>query len=105
MGGFVKVLRADELSPGGMRLVNVGGAEVVIANVGGTYCAFSNFCTHEQGPLVEGELEGEVVTCPWHFTRFNVRTGEVVDGVTDEPVPIYAVRVAGGEVEVEGPQG
>jgi 3-phenylpropionate/trans-cinnamate dioxygenase ferredoxin component len=105
MGRFVSVLKAEELPPGGMRLVDVGGAEVVVANVDGTYCAFSNLCPHEQGPLAEGEIEGEIVTCPWHFSRFNVRTGEVVDGLTDDPVATFLVREAGGLIEVEDPNG
>jgi nitrite reductase/ring-hydroxylating ferredoxin subunit len=59
---------------------------------------------HEEGPLVEGELDGDVVTCPWHFTEFNVLTGEVLEGLTDEPIPVYEVRVEGDDVQVARPE-
>ncbi len=100
MPEFIRVLSTAELPAGEMRIVDLDGEEVVVANVGGAFCAFSNLCTHEGGPLGEGELDGDVVTCPWHYTRFNVRTGEVIDGVTDEAVPVFDVEVDGGEVKV-----
>jgi nitrite reductase/ring-hydroxylating ferredoxin subunit len=103
MADFTRVLKTSEVSPGEMKLVDVAGTDVVVANVDGKFCAFGNICPHEGGPLVEGELEGNVVICPWHFTQFDVVTGEVIDGVTDEPIPVYAVRVEGDEVRVEAP--
>jgi len=96
-------LKISDVPPGAMKLIKVEDLEVVVANVDGRFCAFGNICPHEGGPLAEGELEGNVVTCPWHFTRFDVFTGEVIDGVTDEPIPVYAVRVEGDEVRVEAP--
>jgi nitrite reductase/ring-hydroxylating ferredoxin subunit len=98
MAEFARVLSTADLPTGEMRIVDLDGEEVVVANVGDAFCAFSNLCTHEGGPLGEGELDGDVVTCPWHFTRFNVRTGEVIDGVTDEAVPVYGVEVKGGDI-------
>lgn len=84
-----------------MKLVDFDGEEVVVANVEGEYCAFSNICTHEGGPLVDGELAGDVVTCPWHFTPFNVRTGEALEGgVTDDPIAIYEIHLDGDEVRI-----
>ena len=100
MGDFVRVLKASELPPGEMRLVEAGGVDVVVANVGGTICAFGNSCPHSEGPLCEGELVGEVVTCPWHFTRFNIRTGAVIEGETDEPITLFEVRVTGDDIEI-----
>ena len=102
---FVKVAAADEIPNGRLKLVDVRGERVAVANVDGSFCAFADECTHDGGPLSEGDLEGEVVTCPWHFSRFNVRTGEIVDSPAEDPVQVYAVRVEGGEVYVGGPQG
>ncbi len=104
MAEFQTVAKASEVAPGEMKLVEVGGEEVVIANVGGEYFAFSNTCTHEGGPLSDGELEGDIVTCPWHFTPFNVRTGEALEGgVTDDPIPTYVVRLEGDDIQVRKP--
>ena len=104
MAEFQTVARASEVTPGEMKLVDVDGDEVVIANVDGQYFAFSNTCAHEGGPLVEGELDGDTVTCPWHSTPFNVRTGEAQEGgVTDDPVPTYEVHLEGDDIQIKKP--
>lgn len=102
---FVKAAEASEIPDGRLKLVDVHGERVAIANVGGSFFAFTDECTHDGGPLSEGDLEGEIVTCPWHFSRFNVRTGEIVDSPAEEAVQVYAVRVQADEIYVGGPQG
>ncbi len=101
MAEFTNVLKTSDLSPGEMKQVEVGGTEVVVANVGGRFCAIAAFCSHEQAPLVEGELDGEILTCPWHFTEFDLATGEAVEGVTDKSIAVYEVRVEGGDIAVK----
>ena len=103
MPGFSIVLKVSDVPVGAMKLIKDKDAEIVVVNVDGEFCAFGNICPHEGGPLAEGELEGNVITCPWHFTRFDVRTGEVIDGVTDEPIPVYEVRVVGDDIQVKAP--
>ena len=104
MSEFRMVAKVSEVAPGEMELVEVEGDAVVIANVAGKFFAFSDTCTHDGGPLSDGELEGDIVTCPWHFTPFNVRTGEAQEGgITDEPIPTYEVRVEGDEIQIRKP--
>lgn len=105
MADFTSVLKTSEVAPGEMKLVNVDGSDVVVANVDGKFCAFGNVCPHEEGPLAEGELDGTVVTCPWHFTEFDVLSGEALEGLTDEPIPVYEVRVQGDDVQIAVPEG
>lgn len=93
-----KVAEVDELQPGKTKLVERGGGRVVLANVDGEICAFSDECTHDGGPLSEGELDGDVVTCPWHFSKFNVRSGEIVESPAEEEIPVYEVKVEGGSI-------
>ena len=97
---FVTVAGADEVPAGEMKLVDVSGEEVVVANVDGVYHAFANECTHSGGRLSEGELDGERVTCPWHFTTFDVKTGQPLSGPGTEPVPTYETQVEDGEIRV-----
>jgi 3-phenylpropionate/trans-cinnamate dioxygenase ferredoxin component len=104
MADFESVLKTSDLEPGEMRAVTVGGIGMVVANVDGRFCAFGAVCPHEEGPLVEGELDGDVVTCPWHFTEFNVFTGAALEGVTDESIPVYDLRIEGDDVQVARPQ-
>ncbi len=101
MAEFVKVANTNEVAPGQARLVNIKGKEIALFNIGGTFFALDNACTHEEGPLAEGEIEGHQVTCPWHGTRFDVRTGEVLCPPAYEDLQRYSVRVIGNDTEVE----
>jgi len=93
-------LSLSDLAEGAMKTVELGGEEVVVANVGGRCYAFGGICTHDGAPLIDGELDGDRLICPWHFTEFDVKTGEVVDGVADEALPVYEVEIDGDEVRV-----
>ena len=69
--------------------------------VDGEFFALDNLCTHEEGPLSEGEIEGHEVTCPWHGAKFDIRTGEVLCDPAYEAVGRHNVRVTGSDIEVE----
>lgn len=101
MAEYVTVASTSEIPPGEMKIVEVAGEEVAIANVDGEFCAFANTCTHKGGPLGEGLLlPGGVVECPFHGGQFNVRTGEVVAPPPSEPIKTYAVQVEGDSIKV-----
>lgn len=99
MPNFVKVGNASDLKPGENKVVNVNGTEVALFNVGGEFFAMTNTCPHRGGPLGEGFLESDVVTCPWHGWKFNVKTG-VSPVVPTAKVATYQVKVEGNEVMV-----
>jgi nitrite reductase/ring-hydroxylating ferredoxin subunit len=103
MTDFQTVAKTVEIAPGAMMLIDLDGVEVVIANVDGAFFAFGNTCTHVGGPLVEGDLKGETVTCPWHFTVFDVKSGQPLEGPGAAPVPTYVVRVEGDNIQVANP--
>ncbi len=100
MAEFVKVARVGEIPPGSVKQVVVGAATICVANVDGQLYAIGDTCTHQEGPLSEGTLEGHVVTCPWHAAEFDVRSGAVLALPAAEPVPAYDVKVEGGDVLV-----
>jgi len=97
------IARVGELKPGQMKAIDVGDGRIAVANVGGAYYAFDAICTHAGGPLEEGELDGDTLTCPWHGGQFNVGTGEVVSPPPLEDISTYTVKVVGQEVQVELP--
>ena len=99
MSDFIKVANTGDLKPGENKVVNVNGTEVALFNVDGEFFATTNTCSHKGGPLGEGFLESDVVTCPWHGWRFNVKTG-VSPVVPTAKVPTYKVKIEGGEVLV-----
>jgi nitrite reductase/ring-hydroxylating ferredoxin subunit len=98
---FERVASTSDVPPGEMMAVEVGDKTVVVANIDGEFVCFSNDCTHRQGPLSDGLLQGDVVECPFHGGQFNARTGEVVAAPPDEPLPTYKVQVDGDDVSVE----
>ena len=73
-------------------------------NLGGRFCATQSRCTHRQGPLSKGKLDGTTVTCPLHIAQFNVCTGAVLRGPATEPRKTHRVIAEGaiGRVEVDG---
>ena len=103
--GFVRVSDLGELSPGDMKYVEVGGDQVLLANVEGTIYACDNVCTHAFAPLAEGALDGEQVECPLHGSVFNVITGKVVDPPADDSLRVFQVRIDGQDILVGPPTG
>jgi len=77
-----------------MRAVDLEGEErICIVNFEGKYYALGNVCTHPGGPLDEGTLEGYEVECPWHGSKFDVRTGKPTKPPARQAVPVYKVKV------------
>lgn len=101
MGEFVKVAEAATVPVGGLAAFDVGGARIAVANVRGTLHAFGDSCTHLQCSLAEGNLDGPVVTCACHGSRFDVTTGEVLRGPAQTPVRSYVARVEGETLQIE----
>lgn len=99
MSEFVKVASISELEAGSCKTVEVGGKAIALFNVEGIIYALDNTCLHQGGPLGEGMLEGDVVTCPWHMWEYNVRSGEKV-GSPSLKVATYAVQVEGNDIKV-----
>ncbi len=90
--------RIGEVPPGSVLLVG----DCAVFNIEGGFCATQAMCTHKQGPLSEGSLDGTTVTCPLHGAQFNVWTGAVLHGPAKDPLKTYSVAVDGdiGRVEV-----
>ncbi len=99
---FVKVGSLSSLPPGSMRSAEAGGIELAVCNINGEVHAIGNTCPHAGGPLSEGALNGNMVTCPWHAWEYDCRTGQN-DFDPDVKVPVYAVRVDGDDILVDVP--
>jgi nitrite reductase/ring-hydroxylating ferredoxin subunit len=102
---FVKVAETSEIPAGKMKMVKLEDKEVLVANVNGNYYAIANRCTHRGGDLSKGSLEGNIVTCPLHSSKFDVTTGKAVSGpkiaffrakTNDEPS--FEVKIEGNDV-------
>ena len=101
--GFVSVGKSSDFPPGLVKVVKVADVDVMAANIGGTIYAILNKCTHVGGPLGKGTLAGSVIQCPWHGSKFDVKTGAVVLGPATKPEPVVPVKVEGGTVWMKKP--
>ena len=100
MEEFGKVASTADLSDGEVMLVEVGEERILLSNVEGSFYAIAEVCTHAEGPLSEGYVEDGEVECPWHGSRFDLRTGENANPPAAEPLQRYSVRVEGDDVLV-----
>ena len=97
MPEFIKVAKISDLAPGEMMLVEYDDEDVGLFNIEGEFYAISDICTHDNGPLVEGKLDGDCVICPRHGARFNVKTGEQTMPAF-APVPLYEVKIEANDI-------
>jgi len=107
MSEFIEVAKVEEIPVGKMKGVTTGGKEILVVNYEGKYYAIGKICTHAAGDLSKGKLEGKIVTCPKHGSKFDVTTGISVGGpkigftrgkTGNEPT--YEVKVEGNSIKV-----
>jgi 3-phenylpropionate/trans-cinnamate dioxygenase ferredoxin component len=101
MARFVTVAKANSIQPGQVLKVEIDNFPVAVANVGGTFHAFDDTCTHEDCSLADGDLEQHKIICPCHFAEFDVRNGAVLTPPATVPLKVYPVRVQGTDLQVE----
>jgi nitrite reductase (NADH) small subunit len=102
MAKFVKAAEKSDLTEGSGKVVNVEGRSIALFRVKNDYFALANVCLHRGGPLGEGNLNGSVVTCPWHGWKFDVRTGSFTIIPTLKVVS-YKIKEQDGSLMIEIP--
>ena len=95
----VKAANVADLPPGAARQVTLNGLEIALFNVGGKLCAVDNTCPHRGGPISDGALNGNAVTCPWHAWEFDVKTGACLNNPAAK-LKTYPVQAQGDDVLV-----
>ena len=100
MGTWAKAAKTTDVAPGQGTTVDVGGREIALFNVAGTFYAVDNTCKHRGGSLGEGELDGTIVTCPLHAWTYDVTSGECFDDPACG-IDKFAVKVEGDDVLIE----
>jgi 3-phenylpropionate/trans-cinnamate dioxygenase ferredoxin subunit len=97
------VCPVDELAPGEVKIVTSGLLSIGVYNLDGKFYAIEDRCSHDDGPLCEGEFDPEtgVVICPRHGANFDIRSGEARTLPAYESVAVYPVRVVDGFIRVE----
>jgi nitrite reductase/ring-hydroxylating ferredoxin subunit/uncharacterized membrane protein len=100
---FTAVLPAADLPEGTPTKAMLGGTALVLVRRGDVVNALRETCSHAGGPLSQGEVRGDVIICPWHYSNFNLADGAVRHGPSTHRQPAYAARINDGQVEVRGP--
>ena len=97
---YATVGKTSDVAPGAVRVFVVGDHDVAVANVDGQFYAFADVCTHDGGPLAEGDLDDCIIACPRHGARFDIVTGQVLSLPAVAPIPVYDLKVEGDEIRV-----
>lgn len=100
MISFKVAAKVSDIAQGRVKVVEVDGKRIALCNVNGTIYAIDDLCTHDNGPLGEGELFNGQIECPRHGARFDVKNGKVMCLPAVIPVKTYEVKVENGEVSI-----
>ena len=101
---FVEIAPVDELPSGERLFVELDGRPIVILNIAGKFFAIGDVCTHDNGPLGDGEVDGDEIVCPRHGARFDLRSGKTMGLPAVVDIPAYPVRVREGKIEIGIPK-
>ncbi len=101
---FYDISGVEELPNGERLFLEIGEMPIVVFNIAGGYYAIADVCSHDDGPVGDGELDGYEIKCPRHGARFDVRTGEVLSLPAVVDIPAYPVRVTGDRIEIGVPE-
>ncbi|MDP2976178.1 MAG: non-heme iron oxygenase ferredoxin subunit [Anaerolineales bacterium] len=101
---FVEIAPASELPNGERLFVTIGDKSIVLFNIAGNPYAIADVCSHDEGPLGDGDLEGHEIACPRHGARFDIRSGQALQLPAVVDIPAYPVRVRGGIIEIGIPK-
>jgi 3-phenylpropionate/trans-cinnamate dioxygenase ferredoxin component len=97
---FIPVGTVDELKEGERLFIEIDGTPIVILYIGGEYYAIGDVCSHDDGPVGEGNVEGFEIICPRHGARFDIRSGKVLALPAFVDIPAYPVRISGDQIEI-----
>jgi 3-phenylpropionate/trans-cinnamate dioxygenase ferredoxin subunit len=100
MPRFVSIAKTSEIGPGERDMFEIEGLYIAVFNVDGTYYAIEDICSHDDGPLAEGDLHGYEIECPRHGARFDIRSGKVLSMPAVTDIPWFEVRIAGDEIQI-----
>jgi 3-phenylpropionate/trans-cinnamate dioxygenase ferredoxin component len=102
---FLEIAPADQLPEGERLYIEVGGKQIVIFNLAGKLFAIGDVCSHDNGPLGDGEVDEHEVVCPRHGGRFDIRSGKATSLPAVMDIPSYPVREKDGMIEIGIPKG
>jgi 3-phenylpropionate/trans-cinnamate dioxygenase ferredoxin subunit len=101
---YIEIAPADQIPSGERLFVELGGKSIVLFNLAGKLFAIGDVCSHDNGPVGDGEIEENEIICPRHGARFDIRTGKATSLPAFVDIPAYPVRVVDGMVQIGMPK-
>ena len=101
MSLYLKLCDIEGIPPGEMKQFDLKDEEILVINLNGEFCCLGGRCSHAGAPLAEGHLDGEVLTCPWHYSQFKITDGSVLRGPANASLRVYKIEVKDGQLFVE----
>lgn len=101
---FIDIATEDQLPEGERLFVEISGKSIVVFKLAGKYFAIGDVCSHDNGPVGDGEIEGNEIICPRHGGRFNILTGKATSLPALVDIPAYPVRVVDGMIQIGMPE-
>jgi 3-phenylpropionate/trans-cinnamate dioxygenase ferredoxin subunit len=101
---FIAVATVTELGNGERLLFDIGGESIALFNIAGEYFAIADICSHDDGPVAEGDLYDHEIECPRHGARFDLRTGSALSLPAVVDIPAYPVRIEGNDILIGLPK-
>ncbi len=98
---YIEIARTSDVKNGELKVFEVNGESIILINLNGEFFAFKNQCSHMELELNDAEIDGEILTCPWHGAQFNIRTGDVVRLPASEPLEKYDVKIEGDKIYIK----
>jgi 3-phenylpropionate/trans-cinnamate dioxygenase ferredoxin subunit len=102
---YFAVAEVNDLANGERLFIEIGDEYIVIFNIGGDFYAIADLCSHDGGPLGDGEVEDHAIICPRHGARFDLHSGEALTFPAVEDISAYPIRVQDGMIEIGIPKG
>ena len=101
---FYAVAAEGDLPPGDRLFIEIDEAFIVIFNIAGDVYAIADVCSHDDGPLGDGEVDGHAIACPRHGAKFDLKNGKALTFPAVENIPAYPVRIQDGFIEIGLPK-
>lgn len=104
MTSFIKVAAVEDIPPGARLHVQLEDESIIVMNMDGEFYCIADLCTHDGGPLEDGDLVDHQIVCPRHGACFDIRTGRVTRLPATDPIPTYEVKVENGALYIQEPE-
>lgn len=100
MAEYIRVAAISDIPANECRVACVAGVNIVMFNINGEFSVLEDRCSHAGYPLSDGPVEGDQITCPWHYARFNIRSGQPISGPAPEAIRKFKLRIVEDYIEV-----